>query len=83
MCQGDELCFLGGSIGGGGGGTPWGYPCGWYYKTIQDRGVTDTLPRYLFKLIQRDRNRTLGVGEASADRMVMKANLVNLSIHPK
>lgn len=30
------------------------------------------LLRYLFKLIQRDRDRTLGIGETSADRMIMK-----------
>jgi len=30
MCQGDELGLLGGSVGGGSGGTLCGYPCDWY-----------------------------------------------------
>lgn len=51
MCQDDELGLLGGSVGGGGGGTPWGYPCSWYYRTIQDSEGIKTLLPHLFKLI--------------------------------
>ena len=29
--------------------------------------------QYLFKLIERDRSRALGIGEASADRMAVKS----------
>ena len=35
MCQDDELGLLGELLGGGG-GIPWGYPCSWCYKRIQD-----------------------------------------------
>lgn len=51
MCQEDELGLLGELVGGGGGGTPWGYSCSWCYRTIKDSERINSFPPHLFKLI--------------------------------